>query len=774
MIQRTKQRKRSLRLEQLEKRDLFARDSTAFGGYGSLTFSIAPDGTHVGNEVSSLQSDFNQVAPTAQWQQAIARAFQKWSVNANINIGNVADNGDASGVYGPTRGDERFGDIRVTGFDYATDTSAEAVSENSRAVGTWAGDVFFNTAVNWKDLNSIEAVALHEVGHILGLDHNDDPLSPMHVHGPSGALELTNQDILNLQAIHGARHPDPNEGGNGNDSIARASRIKGSTDDTTVLEGFSGNQVWIQFGDLHNANDRDVYEIRTALNYSGPLSVELRTAGLSLAKLDAEITDRNGNVLAQSQMSGDFGGVSVLTLNQTTPDGKYYLQVHAGSDRFWASGGYSITIANPTRLEADANAISEWTRNAHRWYYDSDRAKDGFSYQLVPISSDGPETDDQHTDDTISKSVAIPLALTTDTRIVYQAVGTISDLVDIDHYRVTAPKVLNGKNELVVDLESLQAGGLVPSVQLFDSRGVAIKAEVRVQGYGQTQLVLANILPEEVIIIELKSVSVADEFKTGSFSLNATFSSPSEKPELLVSGNVRTGTGTIEREWYVARPQLFGLSLEGLTASQSIDGNVWVSVFDDQRRLVTGLVAPLNSLRSAPGVFLDPGTYYFQIAAESSSAIPADVAVRFMVERPSKPIGPLLGGTAVQPMFLCPGSTTQYCYPDSPTPTATTQLVGLPPTVPLPAPSRTPVRPSPSSWYWSNNFLPTNPSNARDVSGNGTVDPLDVLVVINAINSIGFGPVPAPPQFLGHLDVNANGLIDPLDALIVINFLNAK
>jgi hypothetical protein len=48
------------------------------------------------------------------------------------------------------------------------------------------------------------------------------------------------------------------------------------------------------------------------------------------------------------------------------------------------------------------------------------------------------------------------------------------------------------------------------------------------------------------------------------------------------------------------------------------------------------------------------------------------------------------------------------------------------------------------------------------------------VININAINSIGFGPVPPPPQFLSYLDANANGLLDPLDALIVINYLNAK
>ncbi len=774
MKTKSKRPRRTLRVELLENRDMFSGDDGSFAGFGSLTFSIAPDGTHVGKEISALQSDFNRVAPSAQWQQALARAFQKWSVHANINIGNVADNGAASGVYGPTRGDERFGDIRVTGFDYATDVYAEAVSENSRSVGTWAGDVFFNTAADWKNVAAIEAAALHEVGHILGLGHSNDPASPMHVHGPSDALELTAQDILNLQAIHGARNLDPNEVSGGNNTIAKASEIKGGEDDVTVVEGFSGSQVWIQFGDLHNAIDRDVYEIKTSVNYGGPLSVEVRTSGLSLAKLSAEITDRNGRVLAQTEVAGDFGGVSILTLDHTAPDGKYYLQIHAGADPFWATGDYSITIATPTRLLSDSNAIAEWTRKAHRWYYDSERAKDGFSYQLLQGSKRGPETDDLHSDDTVASSGDIPLALTTATRTVHRVVGTISDLVDVDHYRLIAPKILDGKNELVIDLESLQVNGLVPDVKLLDKRGALLKPEVRVQGYGQTQLVWANVQSEQEFIIELQSKTVSNEFRTGSFSLTATFSAPSRQPELLISGTVGAGTGTVEREWYVARPQLFGLSLEGATPSGSTDGQIWVSIFDDQRRLVTGLAAPLNSLRSAPGLFLNPGKYYFQIAAATSVVGASDVSYRFMVDRPSQPIGPLLGGTSVQPLFLCPGSTTLYCYPNNPTPTVTTQQVGPPPTVALPAPSTTPIPPSPNSWYWTNNFLPTNPSNALDVNGNGLVDPLDVLVIINAINSIGIGPVPMPPQFLGHLDTNANGLVDPLDVLIVINYINAN
>ena len=773
-MSKSPRRKRLPRFEQLEQREMFARDSAAFAGYGSLTFSIAPDDTHVGRESSVLQNAFNKIAPTAQWQEAIAKAFQKWSVHTNVNLGNVPDNGAASGVYGPTRGDERFGDIRITGFDFAEDTYAEAVSENSRSVGTWAGDVFFNTAVDWTNLQTIEAAALHEVGHILGLGHSNDPASPMYEHGPSNILELTQQDIANVQAIHGARDPDPNELGNGNNTISRASQIRGSEDDQSVSEGFNGSQVWIQFGDLLNASDRDVYEIRTSLNYSGPLAVEIRTSGLSLAKLRAELTDRNGQVLASADVAGNLGGVSVLTLNTTTPEGRYYLQVHSGASPLWSTGDYSITIASPTRLHNDADSIAAWSRKAHRWYYDSDRTKNGFSYQLLQSTLKGPETDDNHSDDTVGSSVDVPSVLSTPSRTVHQIVGTISDLTDVDHFRVIAPKILNGQSELVVDLESLHVGGLVPSVRLLDTKGVALDAEVRVQGFGQTQVVFSNVHSEQAFIIELKAVVVDAEFMTGSFALNATFAEPTAKPELLLAGILNTASGPVEREWYIARPQLFGLSLEGLTTDPSMIGQIWVTIFDDKRRMVTGFVAPLNSLRSAPGVFLNPGQYFFQIATAANDVTPLDVSFRFIAERPSQPVGPLLGGTQVQPVYLCPGSTTEYCYPGSVTPTVVTQYVGNKPPIALPVPKPTVVAPAPNAWFWTNNFLPTNPTNALDVSSNGIVDPLDALAIINAVNALGVGPVPAPPVFRGHLDTNADGLVDPLDVLLVINYLNSN
>jgi PKD repeat protein len=69
----------------------------------------------------------------------------------------------------------------------------------------------------------------------------------------------------------------------------------------------------------------------------------------------------------------------------------------------------------------------------------------------------------------------------------------------------------------------------------------------------------------------------------------------------------------------------------------------------------------------------------------------------------------------------------------------------------------------------------TNPNLQMDVDDNRSVDPLDVLQIINEINRRGtraLDPITdvAPPYF----DANPDGTIDPLDVLVVINEINRR
>jgi len=82
--------------------------------------------------------------------------------------------------------------------------------------------------------------------------------------------------------------------------------------------------------------------------------------------------------------------------------------------------------------------------------------------------------------------------------------------------------------------------------------------------------------------------------------------------------------------------------------------------------------------------------------------------------------------------------------------------------------SRLPGDPGPTTGTWHNSALPA------DVNGDGRVEAIDVLVLVNDINLNGSRQL-APPSAGGihaYLDVDANDFVSALDVLIVVNHLN--
>ena len=70
----------------------------------------------------------------------------------------------------------------------------------------------------------------------------------------------------------------------------------------------------------------------------------------------------------------------------------------------------------------------------------------------------------------------------------------------------------------------------------------------------------------------------------------------------------------------------------------------------------------------------------------------------------------------------------------------------------------------------------TNPRHSCDVNDDGSITPLDVLVLITEINTSGLRKLPMPPlpgQFAPpYLDPSGDGELWPLDVLIVVQYLN--
>jgi hypothetical protein len=113
---------------------------------------------------------------------------------------------------------------------------------------------------------------------------------------------------------------------------------------------------------------------------------------------------------------------------------------------------------------------------------------------------------------------------------------------------------LAGLTELSIDVESLEIQGLVPTVTVMGANGIVQATETRVQGFGQTQLIVPSVSPSQRFIIRLSAQGVMDSFKTGSFALTLTLAAPTTPPPLLIETQLTSTKTFEEREWYIARP----------------------------------------------------------------------------------------------------------------------------------------------------------------------------------------------------------------------------
>lgn len=657
---KSKSFKRTMSCEKLEERWTPAQFGIPWADSTHLTLSFVPDGTSVETEVSQLQASLDAQMPRATWQKTILQASQAWANAANINIGLTTDGGQKLGIAGATQGDTRFGDIRVAGLPLGDDSLAVSIPPSNSSTGTYAGDIIINTRTQFTP-SKLFAVVMHELGHVMGLDHSTDPASVMFptVHEPAA---LTAGDITALQDLYGVRAVDFNEGTKGNDTLKNATRIVFSA----TSGGYNGSTPIVGYGDIGSATDIDYFDVKTLAGYTGPMTFRVQTTGISMLAPRVSLIDANGRVLQTKIGANTNGSVVTFRVASSAPDSHYYLRIEADANSTFKFGRYGVAATFDSLLGPLGITIDQVLRGRY------ESLKPEAVDQLFKDPTVTLFENDLHVDDTIAGAIALRQGPGQPSERDLDAVGTLSDATDVDVYSIRAPRATATISTwvLTVALRGIGKNGTIPNIQVLDKNGVAVPTRIVVNGNGQFIVELQNVPSRESYFLRLSNRAPTI---SGNYGLHVNFGNVPAELNVLPTGTLTaTNKFTSNFSFFVARSQLFSFLLE--TANSTVP--VTMTIRDLSGNILYRQVSGPGLPTSGISKMLLPGEY--RVSFKSTAA----ASFRLLGSRITDPIGLIYNSPVYVPQYVANPIVPTYIFPYNPTLPTTTPYGFAPLTIP--------------------------------------------------------------------------------------------
>ncbi len=325
-------------LEGLEDRILLYSDLGDQWTYSSrITYSFMPDGTSVGGTPSVLFQTLNAKYPTATWENQIEQAAALWENATNANLALVSDGGEPVGTSGDQQDDPRFGDIRIGAIPLPAGILAETFLPPPANGGTIAGDILFNSTVNWQIGTSIDlmTVAAHEFGHALGLGESSVSTAVMYGTYDGIKQALASDDIAGIQSIYGTRQFDQfNNNGQRNNTNSTATNINSYITSTS--------QIAIPGLDITTGGDSEWFYVNVPSSTTGTMSVTVQSSNLSSLSPKFQIYNSSLSSLGSVSAVGSLGATISWSTSVQSGQG-YYIKVTAAGGP-GPIGGYGLMV----------------------------------------------------------------------------------------------------------------------------------------------------------------------------------------------------------------------------------------------------------------------------------------------------------------------------------------------------------------------------------------------------------------------------------------------
>jgi hypothetical protein len=324
-------------LEYLENRLLLYSTLGAQWAYGSrITYSFVPDGTSVGGTPSALFQSLNAKFPTATWQQQFQKAAAVWQAVANINLAQVPDDGSPIGVNGNQQDDPRFGDIRCSAIPQSSGTLAVCFLPPPINGGSDAGDIVFNSNVGWQINSSydIETVAIHEIGHALGMGHSQITTACMYAYYSGLKQTLTSDDISGIQSIYGVPQYDRcNANGQSNGTSTTAVNLSPFID--------ANGQLAAGGLDITTGSQAEWFYVTVPSSTTGTMVATVQSTGLS--SLNPKVTVYSSSLKPLGMVgSSNYGDTVSFSVGGVVPGQGFYIR--ASNNGGSSNGAFGLEL----------------------------------------------------------------------------------------------------------------------------------------------------------------------------------------------------------------------------------------------------------------------------------------------------------------------------------------------------------------------------------------------------------------------------------------------
>jgi hypothetical protein len=315
-----------------------------------ISFSFVPDGTSVGGTPSSLFRVLNSDSKAPNWQNAIVQAAAAWQQVTGINLVQVADDGAALGTGPDQQGDPDHGDIRIAGAPANSSTLAFAFAPPPINGGDLAGDIVFNTAQPWTTNGGtydLETVAIHELGHALGLDHSALTSAVLYAYYNGSKHALTADDTAGIQSLYGPQPGDPDA-----NTSQKAINLNGSLSSQGQLTQVMAGPLLTQ-----KTSGVDWFYVQAPANTSGTLTVSMQATGYSLLQPDVAVYNGTASTKLVEKYSTASGATVTATITGVSPGQGFYIR--AGSAGYTPGrGAYALQVNFGSTTQATAVTAS--------------------------------------------------------------------------------------------------------------------------------------------------------------------------------------------------------------------------------------------------------------------------------------------------------------------------------------------------------------------------------------------------------------------------------